>query len=314
LNPHSYIAFDRCPLCEAAVDPGRVVTRRGMHFDKERVLQCLHCGLFFLDPRLSEEGLARFYSEDTFSEHYRGAARPDEEGVRVRDRRGAERLGHVRDLLRPGGRVLEIGCSCGSFLKALEEAGFRACGIDGSTGYAEFAKSRGLEVFLGQFPEDLPELPAFDAVALFHVIEHVHSPRDILTATRKLLVDGGRLLIEYPDVERALQRRELKSSYFQKWHLRDFSEATLTALLEQTGFSAIHSVRGAAVPYDKNVLFVAEKSEPVPQPKLRTEAENDVIYRRLVEKLRRTDRRNAWKRVRRAPRELLRRARGRAVT
>jgi 2-polyprenyl-3-methyl-5-hydroxy-6-metoxy-1,4-benzoquinol methylase len=298
MGAHQYISQDQCPLCRAAVDSRRIVTTRGAYFSKERAMHCLRCGLVFLNPRLSPEGLSRFYGEDTFSKDFRGAATPDEEALRQSDQRAMERLGHLRGYLQPQSRVLEIGCSCGSFLQALVNEGFRACGIDPSKGYAEYAQSQGLEVYVGNFPDDLPEMPAFDAVAIFHVIEHCHSPRETLTAIRELLTDEGRLLIEYPDVEKALERRKLRSTYFQKSHLHDFSEATMTALLQQAGFSVVHAVRGKPFPYDKNMLLVAEKTEPVAL-QLRSESLNDQVYRQLVDKLRKTGRKDAIRKVKR---------------
>jgi 2-polyprenyl-3-methyl-5-hydroxy-6-metoxy-1,4-benzoquinol methylase len=311
MDDHLYISQEQCPLCGAAVDFRRVVTTRGEHFTNERVVHCVRCGLVFLNPRLSPEGLAQFYLEDTFSDNYRGAAIPDEEALRHRDQRAAGRLEHLRNFLRPQSRILEIGCSCGSFLRVLSDEGFKVCGIDPSTGYAEHAKSRGLDVYVGQFPQDLPEFPPFDAIALFHVIEHVHSPRETLTAIRELLTDDGRLLIEYPDVEIALERPVLRSRYFQKWHLRDFSEASMAVLLRQTGFSVVHTVPGTEYPYEKNMLLVVKKAEPVAQPKLRSESLNDQVYRQLVHKVRKSARADAWKKIRRSSKKLLRRVIGR---
>jgi SAM-dependent methyltransferase len=298
MNDHD-MTIDQCPLCGASSGTFRLVTQRGTHFSYERAMLCGACTLVLLTPRLSPTGLAEYYASDAFSVDFRGAARPDTAATQYRDQRAQRRWALLHECVPRTGRVLEIGCSSGNFLRVLSDHGLETVGIDPSRGYAEFARQRGLSVRAGQFPTDLPVTSGpFDVIATFHVIEHVHDPAAMLSAIRQRLKPGGILVLEYPDVERAAARPQLSPSYFQKSHLHDFSLHTMTALLRRTGFRIEAKFFETEHPYDKNTLLVAAIAEPEAISPRLPAREVDRFYRTLTQKLARsTGRHDPWHRL-----------------
>lgn len=103
--------------------------------------------------------------------------------------------------LPPGaGRVLDIGCGDGAFLEWARAAGWEGIGVDPDPGAVASARSRGLDVRLGDARVLVDERASFDAVTLSHVLEHVHDPEALLKQIRELLKPGGLLWLDTPNV------------------------------------------------------------------------------------------------------------------
>lgn len=95
---------------------------------------------------------------------------------------------------RLSGRVLDVGCGIGDFLK------FRpgTVGVDVNAHTVDWCRRQGLDCRL----MDADRLPfadgSFDAVVLDNVLEHLAEPQPLLAEIRRVLVPGGRLLIGVP--------------------------------------------------------------------------------------------------------------------
>jgi SAM-dependent methyltransferase len=79
---------------------------------------------------------------------------------------------------------------------------------------------------------------SFDAVTLWHSLEHLHQPIDVLRNIRRLLAPGGICVLAVPNAGSPQARRDGASwfGYDVPRHLWHFTPATLTRLLDQTGF------------------------------------------------------------------------------
>jgi ubiquinone/menaquinone biosynthesis C-methylase UbiE len=84
---------------------------------------------------------------------------------------------------------------------------------------------------------ELPE-ESYDALTMWHALEHVPSPMATLRCAWKLLRPGGRLLVALPRFD-CLQRDWFGSCWFPldlPRHLTHFTKATLHRHLETAGF------------------------------------------------------------------------------
>jgi len=102
------------------------------------------------------------------------------------------------DHVRPGLRVLDLGCGEGHFAAAASEAGAEAVGIDIAQAALERARAAhpGLELRLA--PEDgaLPlEDASIDVVWASEVLEHVPDTARFLSEARRVLRSRGTLLV-----------------------------------------------------------------------------------------------------------------------
>jgi SAM-dependent methyltransferase len=159
-----------------------------------------------------------------------------EEGEgRWREMTAGERLADLRRFIT-GGRLLEVGCSGGELLAAAG-AFFLATGVEADAASSCLARARGLDcrsgtLFDARFPEE-----SFDAAALYHVIEHLPSPRLGLGELRRVLRPGGWLVVETPNIATPWFRllgprwRQLIPD-----HRFFFTPETITRLCAKSGF------------------------------------------------------------------------------
>lgn len=139
--------------------------------------------------------------------------------------------------------VLDIGCSVGATVKAAEDMGWDATGVDVSQGAIDFCHDRGLDCH----KIDGTALPfddnTFDLVTNWHVIEHVSDVRETLAEWRRVLKPGGAMILETPD-STCWKARRLGAEYRKFWppeHLYTFDQANLSSILQTAGFELLPS-------------------------------------------------------------------------
>lgn len=108
-------------------------------------------------------------------------------------------LAAIADMIRPGARVLDVGCGDGALLEHLVRAkGVDGRGIEISQANVNACVARGLAVVQGDADSDLVDYPAqvFDAVILSQTIQATEKPRAVLN---HLLRIGRRAAISLPN-------------------------------------------------------------------------------------------------------------------
>ena len=115
----------------------------------------------------------------------------------------------------PDGVLLEVGSATGEFVGEAGAVGYEAIGVEPSKWAADIARRSGAEVFCGTLADWRVEYAGFtvDAVAMFHVLEHLEDPVDMLGQCRSVLAEDGRLFIEVPNASsRAAKSLDLRGS------------------------------------------------------------------------------------------------------
>lgn len=117
--------------------------------------------------------------------------------------------GLISRYARPGGRVLEVGCGLGHVLARLEQS-YETYGIDVSSFAIERAKENAPQTDLRvATAEELASLPGpFDAIAAFHVVEHLEEPGRVIEACFRMTAPGGHLIIATPNTKAPLAERK----------------------------------------------------------------------------------------------------------
>ena len=251
-----------CPFCgSAALEPLYEGIRDHYGIDQEirRFVRCRDCRSATLDPLPSPEELAALYSSD-----YTFKPAPESSTLRrllqtVEWRCFYEpgyrrRVALIRELtgLRAG-RVLEVGCGSGLFLRHLRTAGYTVEGVETSKSDVAYAReSSGLTVFEGTL-EELPLEPGrYDAVVMVYVLEHIPDPAATLARIHTLLKPGGWTVLGLPVMDSG-QARWLGA----RWsaiteaprHVAIPSAAGARRLLENAGFE---NIRWAPSPLGEN--------------------------------------------------------------
>ena len=115
----------------------------------------------------------------------------------------------ILGMVRPGARVLDIGCGEGLLLEMLaRENGVEGRGLELSPANVSLCLARGLAVVQGDADHDLADFPSqsFDYAVLTQTLQAVRHPRDVLA---ELLRIGERAIVSLPNFAHWKMRWEL---------------------------------------------------------------------------------------------------------
>ena len=148
-----------------------------------------------------------------------------------------DRLHH----LMPPGKMLEIGCAAGYFLREAQSRGWQAFGVE----LSPMMRKRSVELVGCPVFASLGEATAgtqrFDCVTMFEVIEHVTEPLGFMRQVRAAMTPGAMLMLSTPNFDAP---EALRNPYSYHWfsppaHVSYFTPATLRDCIEQAGFEAV---------------------------------------------------------------------------
>jgi len=141
-----------------------------------------------------------------------------------------------------GSRVLDFGCQKGEFIAELKKRGAEVWGVDFNEDAIKTAENHfGLKnVFLNSFDEFFlkKELPKFDIITSFEVIEHLDNPLDFIRNLKNLLKPGGKIILSTPCRERIFPN--LAHWDFPPNHLTRWNKNSFLNLFSQFNFEAIN--------------------------------------------------------------------------
>jgi len=200
---------------------------------------CANCGVYFLSPRVPEAEVARYYPDSYLP--YQEDSHPRfvrkltwALGLATRKRRIIERF------LR-GGKILDVGCGNGFFLRTLAGGPWEPHAMDTKWHGAGECPATFCEGFFDQAP---PPFTGLDAVTLWHVFEHLYHPRVALENAAAILKPGGYLFLAIPDLKSL--EPWLFGKYWVGWdpprHIATYSRRGLETLLTAAGFRLVASV------------------------------------------------------------------------
>ncbi|MGH9076848.1 MAG: class I SAM-dependent methyltransferase [Acidimicrobiales bacterium] len=216
-----------CPVCHEPFEAQTVL------FSKQEVTfrRCPTCRTELINPRPSASWLTSHY--ERLGRRY--FLDPD----KLLSDFHAERYCVEQVLLEGlGGRLIDVGCSTGSFVKVAQDQGFEASGIDIDGPAVEFGR-RELGLPLQQGDVTAGRIPGegFDVVTLWATLEHLAQPGPFLDECARLLRPCGAMLLTVPN-GRAMTCRLLgrRNRGVCVEHLNYFTADNLSRLLRDHGF------------------------------------------------------------------------------
>lgn len=156
----------------------------------------------------------------------------------------ANRIRHL-PAPKPGhNRLLDAGCGSGYFVWAAQTLGYEAEGLEIDPQACAQARSHGLTVHQGSFPDTGLESESFDEITLSHVLEHLHDPAGALREAFRILRSGGRLWVVVPNLDGASNRVWKENSRLLEppRHLIMFDVKSLKQLFLDCGFKYVRQI------------------------------------------------------------------------
>ncbi len=142
---------------------------------------------------------------------------------------------------RPDGRLLDIGCGSGKFLRSMQRLGWQAQGVEFNTSAVQLCRDAGLEIFQGELAEAAFPDNHFDLVTARHLIEHIADPKPFIREIFRILKPGGTMVLITPNSQ-ALGRGWFGTNWYANEvprHLILFAPGNLRQLATQAGFQTV---------------------------------------------------------------------------
>lgn len=210
------------------------------------VMKCMHCGFVQLDSQ--RKAVEAYYAAGNMlkGEYY---AEEDaildinwEEWTRETARDDERRYRALLDICG-GGDVLDFGCGNGGFLKRIRGVAASVTGIELMDEARKRLNEDGIPAYASLAEASEAGLQQFDIICMFHVIEHLHRPDEVLKDIFNHLAPGGLLICETCNADDALLSKYMCEAYadFTYWseHVFLFNSDTLEKLITRNGFCTL---------------------------------------------------------------------------
>jgi SAM-dependent methyltransferase len=238
----SFEVLKACPACgSVSIEPA----------DPEFNICACNCGFVCDNPRPTLQSISEFYSAKG---KYEGWVAKEVSYTRLWERRLRKILPYSKS-----GNILDIGAGTGQFLSLAKPYFSEVFGTEVSSSGASVAEKKyGIQLTVGDIHSLALPLCMFDNITLFHVLEHVHDPLEMLVRSRELLSENGSLFICVPNDVLSWGSRlkalgkSLGLPQFKKFspkfgmplvgtsseiHLSHFTQASLEAVVRRAGFT-----------------------------------------------------------------------------
>lgn len=200
------------------------------------IIRCTGCGLGMTHPFPTAEELQQV-NADMYPAEQRGATYLKNAGYFTR--RYRRNIGSIKEYAATG-KLLDVGCNIGFFLKVARDEGFETTGVELNKESAAYGRERfGLDIRSDYLENIAFNDGSFDVVTLFDVLEHIPDMASFLNEVHRIMKPGGLLTVQLPNI--ASLMADLTRSHWN-WltppdHLYHFTPETIVRLLERHGFT-----------------------------------------------------------------------------
>jgi 2-polyprenyl-3-methyl-5-hydroxy-6-metoxy-1,4-benzoquinol methylase len=210
------------------------------------ITECNSCDLVRTEPVLTDDELNKYYDIQYFGSDKAKFSSLAETLTRffsyLRARSILSRINRNPLFLHTNSspKILDIGCGRGNLLKALKQLKCDCCGIE-RTEFPVDTSLKNIRIYKEKLEDISFAESLFDAVVIWHVLEHVDNPVETLREASRILKPGGIIAIAVPNFG-SFQARLFRESWFHldlPRHRYHFTQHTLLRLLDKNGFKII---------------------------------------------------------------------------
>lgn len=235
--------YTHCPVCNSTtINPLLTATDFSVSKEDFVIWQCSDCSLRFTQDVPDESSIGPYYASPDYISHSN-----TDKGLlnklyqRVRNFTLEQKASLIIGQTKAKGVVLDVGAGIGAFLSVMKEKGWRVKGIEPD----EVARANAKTLFdlsLSQ-PSELYSLPtnSYDAITLWHVLEHVHDLHNYVEQLKNLLLPNGKIFIAVPNYTSAdaAAYRNYWAAYDVPRHLYHFTPKAIETLMKLHGLTLV---------------------------------------------------------------------------
>jgi len=240
----SFIHYSSCPVCASInirdVFPVKDFTVSGREFT---ITECMNCTLRFTQDVPDAESIHAYYKSENYISHTdtsKGLVNRLYKTIRKRTLVQKRKLiEHITG--RKSGTLLDVGSGTGAFLHEMKSNDWNVTGLEPDTDAISIAKKNyGVDLMSTNQLFTLKE-NSFDAITLWHVLEHVHQLQAYIKQLKSLLAEGGKLIIAVPNYTSFDEKKykEYWAAYDVPRHLYHFSPKAMETLMGLHGLKII---------------------------------------------------------------------------
>ena len=230
-----------CEIC-GKTDFSLITTR--IREGEGRIVKCDNCGLVIQDLAWDENQLKEYYEKEYQSTNslVTGVAQSPREHYEDRMKTIQSVYKQIQPLLSPKMKVLEVGCGAGELLSLIKPNVARCLGVELNTPFVEFIKN---DLGIEAYAEDINKLKLndrFDLIISISTLDHLPNPYHTLLSMKKMLSPGGKIYLEIPNIDEALNRflpeanrKRYNDFFWHRAHLFYFSKETISSLFRKAG-------------------------------------------------------------------------------
>lgn len=233
-----------CPLCHSNSNHLLVEHKNDYYRKSFKYVKCNNCNFVYLNPAPTETALNFFYS---FKNYYSVIPVNTNQRFekRLQKKSNELRVKLLRDYcqLDNSTKVLDVGCGTGNFASYLVES--FSCSVT-----CIDKDPLALSFINKHFPQiktietDFKQLnigDKFDLITMWGYIEHEFNPTSTLKKAYELLLPGGIIVIDAPNINGTLAKKSLNSWPYlhSPYHLCHYAPDTLNKILHDARFSII---------------------------------------------------------------------------
>lgn len=224
-----------CPNCESEAYT-KVFEKNGFEF-----VSCNQCDLVYANPQVHRSVILDLYKGASEADNLWTKVLLSDEQKKFNEHYYHEVLDIIQKFI-PKGKLLDIGCSIGTFMHDANSRGFECTGLELNDAAAQIALESGLHVERKTIEEYCPSKGEYQIMTLFGVLEHLNNPKQVLDTIYRSLDAGGFLFIHVPNLHSLVTaiRKEQSKTFDGRNHLIYFSIDTLKRMAESVGFQTVY--------------------------------------------------------------------------